>query len=302
MSITDEMGNSGLKLATYVNCDATNVAKGQMPVSQKEDESLSCNEMGKSGSKAALLKIGERRRSPRLAANKLKDGASRDPSLFQTGGAVEKIAATTAVPETMKRPLPTENKQISVDIQQDLSLSERKTRGSKRKWASDLPRRTSKRLAGIKVDIEADLKPARVNRKAVASNEPDHDAERESIDNQKMPPIDSERTNIANNDEQKMPPINTKWETDDGQNLDDNQPNLPWIDGNKEEEGDGGKNSNEKLQQILMEDPCIAFAVKILTGEIPVENFTFTKDGGDAVKSQSQSPAVGDDQGQGRTQ
>ncbi|XP_051138155.1 uncharacterized protein LOC127256280 isoform X2 [Andrographis paniculata] len=81
----DEMGNSGLKLATDVKCDATNVAKGQIPISQKADESLSCNEKGKSGSKAALLRTEERRWSPRLAANKLKDGASRDPSLFQTG-------------------------------------------------------------------------------------------------------------------------------------------------------------------------------------------------------------------------
>ncbi|XP_051138150.1 uncharacterized protein LOC127256277 [Andrographis paniculata] len=299
-SSPDKMGNSGLKLATDVNCDATNVAKGQMPLSEKADESLSCNKMGKSGSKAALLRTGERRRSPRLAANKLKEGASRDPSLFQTGGAAEKVAATTAtitVPETMNRPKPTETEQIPVDGQQGLSLSAKKTRGSKRKWASDLPRRTSKRLAGIKVDIESDLKPARVNRKAVASKEPEHDAERESIDDQKMPPIDSETTNIADNDEQKMPQIDTERKTDDGQNADDNQPNLPWIDGNKEEEGDGSKKSDEKLRQIVMDDPCIAFAVKILTGEIPVENFT--KGGADTVKSHSQSPAVGD-QGQGQ--
>ncbi|XP_051138342.1 uncharacterized protein LOC127256391 isoform X2 [Andrographis paniculata] len=292
--LSDDMGKSGLKL------DATNVGKGKMPISQKEDVSLSCNKIGKSGSKAALLRTGERRRSPRLAANKLKDGASRNPSSFQTGGAVEKIAITTAaaatttttVPETMKRPLPTEHEQGSVDGQPDSSHSVQKRRGSKRKWASDLPRRTSKRLAGIKVDIEAYLRPAKLSREAVAaSREPEDDDE-------KMPAIDSKGTNTANNDEQKMPQIDTQRKTDDGQNLDDNEVNLPWLDGNKEED-DGGKNSDEKLRQIVMDDPCIAFAVKILTGEIPVENFT--KGGGDAVNSHSQSPpGLGDDQGQGK--
>ncbi|XP_051138344.1 uncharacterized protein LOC127256392 isoform X2 [Andrographis paniculata] len=279
----DELGKSGLKLATDVKCDATNVAKGQMPINQKEDKSLLCNEMVKSGSKAALLRTGERRRSPRLAANKLKDHAIEGSSSSQTGNAVQNTSTTTAPPMT-NRSIATENEQISAEGHEGSSLSaqSRKSKGSKRKLTSDFPRRTSKRLAGVKVNMEACLlRPAKATCKAVmASNELKLNSERIDNDDQKMPSIVSE---AANNNEQKMPQIDTEQKTDDG----------------NKEEGNCGKNNDEKLQQVLMKDPCIAFAVKILTGEIPVENFI--KAGGDAVKSHSQSPAVGD-QGQGQGQ
>ncbi|XP_051138152.1 uncharacterized protein LOC127256278 [Andrographis paniculata] len=149
----DEMGKSGLKLATDVKYNATNVAKGQTSLSQKADESFLCVNSGESGSKATFVKTGERRRSLRLVANKLKDRGMEDSSLSQTGGnAQNTVTTTTTVPNT-----------------------------SKRKSEIELPRRTSKRLAGVKVEIEAhplNRKPAKATHKAAASNEGKSDAER----------------------------------------------------------------------------------------------------------------------------
>ncbi|XP_051137903.1 uncharacterized protein LOC127256110 isoform X2 [Andrographis paniculata] len=222
-------------------------AEGQMSISDNVDESLLRDKIGKSGSKKSLLKTGERRRSLRLAANKLKDHAVEDSSSSQTGAVKNSVAATATitVPETTNRPNPTES---AVEGQRDSSLSTSKSRGSKRKSASDLPRRTSKRLAGVKIEIESDLKPAKATRKSMA------------------------------------PEIDTEGQTDDRRNPDDNQLSLPSIDG-------GGKNIDEKqrldalLQQFLM-DPCIAFAFKLLTGEIPVEELT----GADYRRSLGVSP------------
>lgn len=161
------------------------------------------------------------------------------------------------------------------------SVQKKKT-NSKRKWASDLPRRTSKRLAGVEVNTTLEEKPG-VKAGVDASGLPGEaeitttkDIYKAKLMNEVE--VDS-KVNVAK--------FSNRTEHKRAENvLDHNQKKLGGnqvkllssANGQNSVNVDGTENKNPKnfdslLNDLLM-DPCIEFAIKTLTGAIPIEDIT----------------------------
>lgn len=134
---------------------------------------------------------------------------------------------------------------------------------TKRKWMSNLPRRSSKRLARLEADQP--VEEVKTNKKDGASARLSSKEEDDSIKNADKseksdePEIDTSvkfnRTENPTNKEQK--------ESIDDKNL---SPEEHKLEQQTEE-----KQGDSSLKDLFM-DPCIEFAIKTLTGAMPIED------------------------------
>lgn len=119
----------------------------------------------------------------------------------------------------------------------------------------DLPRRASKRLAGVEVDPVPELSPTNRTRRVSARRVGDTDAAtaKSSLDSTKLTPIKDDKHDCSS-EGSCMP----------------KEPNLLVSTNNDKSDDVAGVSLDVPLQDIW-KDPCIEFAIKTLTGQIPIE-------------------------------
>ncbi|KAG8381351.1 hypothetical protein BUALT_Bualt06G0113300 [Buddleja alternifolia] len=265
-----------------------------------------------------------RRQSKRLADIKLKDNVIEDPS-FKSGseGDAVKNINTSEINGTEQRKEETNSIVEGESSKQKYPAHQNKREHSNGKRTSDLPRRTSKRLAQIEVDPSLEVK---TSKKARPSDEPQiYPTEKfaKSNDPNELP-TKCRTTNPTNSKQQK--PVSLPLENISSL-TEDRSDGTPYPTNNKqqkpvalplenlsilkEDRSDGTTNPTNRKQQkpvalplenlstleedrsdgvdskvdekpekhhldsslddILM-DPCIEFAIKTLTGAIPIED------------------------------
>ncbi|KAK6155743.1 hypothetical protein DH2020_009991 [Rehmannia glutinosa] len=173
--------------------------------------------------------------------------------------------------------------------QQHENLARQKKRKTpNNKCTSDLPRRTSKRLARVEVDQSLEIK---TSNKAGASATLSGEAEVNTTKNVgKSGPSDEPQIDITGKSGNDSNEHRAKCKTENSTN---NIQEKPITHANKgvgadcKQEENHDKNLDSSLKNLLM-DPCIEFAIKTLTGAIPIEEVT--KVGESSVSSLS-SPA-----------
>lgn len=190
-----------------------------------------------------------------------------------------KVAAenNTNIQETNGAEHSEKEKNHNEESQQNGDIAcQNKKKNTKRKWMSSLPRRTSKRLAHLEADQPVDVKsrdkdgaPPKISSEAevdstklgVTSAQPN---ELETDTSVKFVRTDSDeqcKTENLTNDEQK--------ETITHENLPPEEHTSTGAvchEDRKDEE-----HPDSSLKDLLM-DPCIEFAIKTLTGAIPIED------------------------------
>ncbi|KAK6135318.1 hypothetical protein DH2020_030960 [Rehmannia glutinosa] len=173
--------------------------------------------------------------------------------------------------------------------QQHENLARQKKRKTpNNKCTSDLPRRTSKRLARVEVDQSLEIK---TSNKAGASATLSGEAEVNTTKNVgKSGPSDEPQIDITGKSGNDSNEHRAKCKTENSTNNIQEKPITHankgvGVDCKQEEKHD--KNLDSSLKNLLM-DPCIEFAIKTLTGAIPIEEVT--KVGESSVSSLS-SPA-----------
>ncbi|XP_057477072.1 uncharacterized protein LOC130764773 isoform X1 [Actinidia eriantha] len=138
----------------------------------------------------------------------------------------------------------------------------------KNKKKPDLPRRASKRLAGIEVGPILELKTNNPIRRASARRL--HEAEASTAGNLRdsAAPEDcaEKRETEANADEKLEQPIALPPE-----NLSIPKEHMVQVETDKKPDEEPGSPLNLSMKDLWM-DPCIEFAIKTLTGGIPIED------------------------------
>ncbi|XP_042033702.1 uncharacterized protein LOC121780230 [Salvia splendens] len=303
----DDKGCTSMELVDHSPSSPAK-AKGQRPVGKKGDKNMTGGERIKSGPDAAALKtivkplveescreddsgteklqyklpqengneqhnVGRRLRG-RFVYNKLKLDTEGDA--LRSGSTIA-AENNLNIPETNGSEQREKEKNHKEDSQQREDLArQNKNKNTKRKWMSNLPRRTSKRLAHLEANQPAEVKSsakdeasARVSSKeemdsikndgtSVQSNEPEMDT---SV---KIGTADSDKqciTENPTNDEQK--------ETIPCENISPEKHKSTGAVCHKDQKDE--KHLDASMKDLLM-DPCIEFAIKTLTGAIPIED------------------------------
>ncbi|XP_057481288.1 uncharacterized protein LOC130768273 isoform X2 [Actinidia eriantha] len=137
----------------------------------------------------------------------------------------------------------------------------------KNKKKPDLPRRASKRLAGIEVCPIPELKTN--NRARRGSARQLHEAEASTAANLRASAAPDEcaekRDREDNTDEKRKRPIALPPE-----NLSIPEEHMVQVETDKKPDKEPGSRLNLSMKDLWM-DPCIEFAIKTLTGGIPIE-------------------------------
>ncbi|KAK4431511.1 Methyl-CpG-binding domain-containing protein 13 [Sesamum alatum] len=221
-----------------------------------------------------------RRQSKRLADSKPKDNIGKDQSV--QSGPEDAGEKNVEMPETIGfEQKEKENGYMGEEQQHESLPRQTKRKNSSSKGTSDLPRRTSKRLARVEVDPSLEVKTSdkagdeaalsgepevntSISVKAGPSDEPDVDTtgKFDRCNNPKELPSKCKAENPTDN-EQKEPVIQ--------RNLSSLKEHKDVGVDCKEENKDDEKHLDSALKDLL-KDPCIEFAVKTLTGAIPIED------------------------------
>ncbi|PIN11005.1 Methyl-CpG binding transcription regulator [Handroanthus impetiginosus] len=266
----DQRLKSGMRIAApkRVNMHEVNIVEQR----DRENDSVSKNLPDK------LQEINgreehkyRRRQSKRLADIKPKDNITKDQSL-QSGleGAPVKninVLETNGLEQREK-----DNNSVGEGPQDKILVQ----RNKRKDWTSELPRRTSKRLARVEVDPLLEVK---TNNKAEAEVNTTKSIGKEG-------PVDEPKTdNVGKSGSLNSPnEHHSERKTENPATIKPEKPVTPPVEEHKEEEHD--KRPNSSLKDLLM-DPCIEFAIKTLTGAIPIDD---VKKVGDSPVSSLASP------------
>ncbi|KAL0371678.1 UNVERIFIED_CONTAM: Methyl-CpG-binding domain-containing protein 13 [Sesamum calycinum] len=174
-----------------------------------------------------------------------------------------------------------ENGTMDEEQEHESLACQNKRKNSNSKWTSDLPRRASKRLARVEVDPSLELKTSdKAGAEAALSGEPEVKTSKSVV---KAGPSDEPNIDTTgkfdrcNNPKQLPSKCKTENPTDHEQKEPVIQRNLSSLKDHKDvgvdckEENKDEKHLDSALKDLLM-DPCIEFAVKTLTGAIPIED------------------------------
>lgn len=176
-------------------------------------------------------------------------------------------------------------------LQHESPAPQNKRKSTKRKWMNNLPRRTSKRLARLEVNQSVEYKTSdKDGASCRLSSEPEVDStknagtsgqsdEPETDTSVKSCTTDSDeqcRVENPTNDKQKEPITQENISSEEQKSI-----GVVSHEDQKRE-----KHLNSYLKDLLM-DPCIEFAIKTLTGAIPIEDVNISD--GDQVSSLASS-------------
>ncbi|KAL0299502.1 UNVERIFIED_CONTAM: Methyl-CpG-binding domain-containing protein 13 [Sesamum radiatum] len=220
-----------------------------------------------------------RRQSKRLADSKLKDNISNQSVESGSEGAGKKNVDTPVTNGFEHKEK--ENGTMDEEQEHESLACQNKRKNSNSKWTSDLPRRASKRLARVEVDPSLELKTSdKAGAEAALSGEPEVKTSKSVV---KAGPSDEPNIDTTgkfdrcNNPKQLPSKCKTENPTDHEQKEPVIQRNLSSLKDHKDvgvdckEENKDEKHLDSALKDLLM-DPCIEFAVKTLTGAIPIED------------------------------
>ncbi|KAL0317767.1 UNVERIFIED_CONTAM: Methyl-CpG-binding domain-containing protein 13 [Sesamum angustifolium] len=220
-----------------------------------------------------------RRQSKRLADSKLKDNISNQSVESGSEGAGKKNVDTPVTNGFEHKEK--ENGTMDEEQEHESLACQNKRKNSNSKWTSDLPRRASKRLARVEVHPSLELKTSdKAGAEAALSGEPEVNTSKSVV---KAGPSDEPNIDTTgkfdrcNNPKQLPSKCKTENPTDHGQKEPVIQRNLSSRKDHKDvgvdckEENKDEKHLDSALKDLLM-DPCIEFAVKTLTGAIPIED------------------------------
>ncbi|KAL0304244.1 UNVERIFIED_CONTAM: Methyl-CpG-binding domain-containing protein 13 [Sesamum radiatum] len=221
-----------------------------------------------------------RRQSKRLADSKLKDDISKDQSVEAgSEGAGEKNVDMPVTKGSEHKEK--ENGTMGEEQEHESLLCQNKRKNSNSKWTSELPRRASKRLARVEVDPPLEVKTSdKAGAEAALSCEPEVYTSKSVVKagQSDEPDIDTTgKFDRCNNPEELPSKCKTENPTDREQKEPVIQRNLSSLKEHKDvgidckEESKDEKHLDSSLKDLLM-DPCIEFAVKTLTGAIPIED------------------------------
>ncbi|XP_020549037.1 methyl-CpG-binding domain-containing protein 13 isoform X1 [Sesamum indicum] len=225
------------------------------------------------------LKYG-RRQSKRLADSKLKDNISKDQSVESGSEGAGKKNVDTPVTNGFERK-EKEKGTMGEEQEHESLLCQNKRKNTNSKWTSDLPRRASKRLACVEVDPSLEVKTSdKAGAEAALSCEPEVNTSKSVVKagQSDEPDIDTiGKFDRCNNPKELPSKCKTENPTDNEQKEPVVQRNLSSLKDHKDvgvdckEENKDEKHLDSSLKDLLM-DPCIEFAVKTLTGAIPIED------------------------------